>query len=60
METITLMEMNGCWVAVFSDESHAIKELFGTNTLPTPFSAEQGHEIVQEYIQARNPDKIVK
>lgn len=49
------------WEAEFTAEDAAeVIEAFGVNTLPTPFTLAMEGENVKQYIQARNPDKIIR
>lgn len=56
-DTITLRCNQILWFATFSDPS--VKEVCGTDTLPTPYRATTPGRIVQEGIQARNPGSLV-
>lgn len=57
MHTIELFCHNGNWMAKHSD--HAIKELFGTDTLPTAFISLVPHETVLGIIRELNPNHKV-
>jgi len=60
MNKITLFASDGVWKARFSGP-HAVpvRDLFGTDTLETPFSNNVSAEIVQKEVQSRNPDALV-
>jgi len=53
METIKLTKQQQGWVATFSDP--CIAELFGSNTIPTAFTASAPASLVQREIQKLNP-----
>ena len=49
------------WQAEFTAEDAAdVLEAFGVNILPTPFTLATEGENVKRYIQARNPNTIVR
>lgn len=54
---IKLFIENGIWMS--QDNDQETFELFGTNTLPTPFFASMPAETVLQKIKALNPDKKV-
>lgn len=59
-KTITLSRQNGSWVATYSGEGSAqIRELFGTDTIPTPYMAGCSSIMVQTAISMRNADAVV-
>lgn len=53
MHTIILSRTEQGWVARHSDPE--IRRLFGTETLPTPFTATASPEMVHHEIQSLNP-----
>lgn len=54
--TITLKIENGSWMAIFSGPHAAhVQDLFGTKTIPTPFLAAAGEDIVRNSIADLNP-----
>ena len=55
---IYLKQMEGFWCAI-QTPSAFMMDLFGTNILPTPFTAKVDAEHVQTQIQERNPDMFV-
>lgn len=55
---ITLFRLNGQWLAKHSDKQ--VKELFGTDILPTPYFDTLPAEVVLREVAARNPSKVVK
>ena len=57
MDTIGLYKSDGIWMAQHSDP--AIKELFNTNTIPTPYRATVPASVVKTEIQALNPERVV-
>ena len=57
MHRIYLVQHGEQWVTVHTDPE--VKELFGTNTLPTPYnSSVDRHFVMAELIKA-NPDREV-
>ena len=54
METIELYRKDGAWVAKHSNPQ--IPELFGTDTIPTSFTAQASYRTVVDTIQRLNPD----
>jgi len=58
METIRLYRLATGWVATFSDPT--VKQLFGTDTLPTAFTAQASVDVVRTEIQRRNPGADVQ
>lgn len=56
--TITIKAGTREWLAVHSDPT--IAELFGTDTLPTPFLLSTPREYVQVELTKRNPACWVK
>lgn len=58
MHTITIKPGQQEWVAVHTDPT--IMELFGTDTLPTPFLLSTPREVVQVELMQLNPDCWVK
>ncbi len=57
METIKLTLLPQGWFATFSDST--TRELFGTDTIPTAFTANAPASQVQRAIQAINPNCVV-
>jgi len=57
IETIILKAIEGYWAAQYSDSQ--VYELFGTDTLPTPFPASKPIEWVKCHIQNLNPTCLV-
>jgi hypothetical protein len=55
--TMELLLINGCWMARCSEPE--ITELFGTDTIPTPYTSDYPASRVQHEVQARNPHAIV-
>lgn len=47
----------GCWVV--RDTDPVVQELFGTDTLPTPFTVKCPVAVVLAELRERNPDKNV-
>jgi hypothetical protein len=55
--TITLTKSNTGWNATFSGPaSKQIVSLFGTATIPTPFTASASQDTVLADVTARNPE----
>lgn len=62
MKTITLIPTPKGWVARYSGhhaDVHEILELFGTDTLPLPFTANASSEMVLADVVGREPDAVV-
>ena len=58
---IILSIHEGQWVATFTGPGEArIRELFGTNTIPTPFSAEVPASVVLLTVSHKNPTANVR
>lgn len=57
MNTITLFKTVRGWMARFSEAE--IKELFGTDTLPTPFTAAASPAVVMAEVRRLNPRCVV-
>ena len=58
--TITLRQQDGIWVGEHTGPgSDEVVELFGTNTLPTPFTANMLGTVVQDAIRKLNPEHLV-
>jgi len=57
METIKLFKKNEIWMARFSKPE--IRELFGTDTLPTAFTSHISVNTVLTEIERLNPDAVV-
>ena len=55
MKNIILSQTPNCWVAQFVNDEN-IKQLFGTDTIPTPFLPTMSASAVKEKIQKQNPD----
>lgn len=55
---ITLAVRDGAWCATFTDPE--IVRLFGSDTLPTPFSSRVQASKVLAEISRRNPDCVVR
>jgi len=53
METIRLHRNAVLWSATFSDPE--VVQLFGTDTIPTPYRAHMPAEFVCHQVQIRNP-----
>jgi len=47
-----------CWLAQFVDDLDVL-EIFGTDTIPTAFTAVAEFETVRKAIQHRNPNRLV-
>ena len=58
MHTITIKAGQREWLAVHTDPT--IMDLFGTDTLPTPFLLATPREVVQAELMRLNPDCWVK
>ncbi|KKL73507.1 hypothetical protein LCGC14_2074190 [marine sediment metagenome] len=57
---ITLKQAGGIWVSVHSGPgSDEVRDLFGTDTLPTPFTANLLGTVVQDAIRKLNPEHQV-
>lgn len=56
--TIKLFLLNGSWMAKHEGDEE-VRSLFGTDTLPTPYSISCPAEIVRRDIQNLNPTKSV-
>ena len=56
MENIELFKKDGMWVA--KTDNPKVKELFGTDTLPTPFMDSVDGMQVARVIEARNPHGV--
>ena len=54
---ITLAVRDGTWHATFTDPE--IRRLFGTDTLPTPYTSRAPAETVLAEVSRRNPDSVV-
>lgn len=57
MHTITLTLVDGNWMAQHSDPQ--VKRLFGTDTLPTPFTSQADVSMVLRKIRDLNPGCVV-
>jgi len=57
VQTITLYREGGAWLARHSDPM--VKDLFGTNTIPTAYTAEAEAGRVYQEIARRNPEAKV-
>ena len=58
-KTITLSVGPNCWLATFDNDAGIIS-LFGTDTLPTPFTPLANRSQVIAAIQAKNPEHTVR
>ena len=59
-EQIALSQRQGHWVATFTGQGEArIRELFGSNMIPTPFSASTPANTVLVAIRLRNEGAAV-
>lgn len=58
MATIKLRNENTGWCAQFVNDANIV-ELFGTDTLPTAFTAAAPFELVRSEIQKLNPNHDV-
>jgi len=56
--TMTLVQSQTGWL-VRTDDPHTL-ELFGTDTLPTPYTAAAPASMVLQAIKALNPGRIVR
>lgn len=56
---IILSRTPGAWVATFPGDAE-ILELFGTDTIPTPWHPNAPEEMVIEAIRAKNPDHAIE
>ncbi len=54
MQTIKIYKTDNCYIAVNSDP--LVRELFGTDTLPTAFTAQADPADVISRIRSLNPD----
>ena len=54
---IALSIRDGTWHATFTDPE--IRRLFGTDTLPTPYTSRAPAETVLAEVSQRNPDCVV-
>jgi hypothetical protein len=60
MNRITLFTSDGIWKARFSGPHRlTVRNLFGTDTLETPFLSNVSAERVRQEIASRNPDAKV-
>ena len=57
MEKITLYRNNDGWMAIHSDPE--VKQLFGTDTIPTAYTKKATKSMVLKKIQELNPGHIV-
>jgi hypothetical protein len=55
--TITLLLIDGCWMAKCSEPQ--ILDIFGTDTIPTPFTSAYPMSAVLANISALNPHAVV-
>ena len=57
MRTIVVRRTTSCWIADCGDTDDAenIRQLFGTTTLPLPFTPDAPLSLVRSTIQAQNP-----
>lgn len=58
MKVIKLINSNQGWLARFIDDEKVLR-LFGTDTIPTPFTEEASPMLVLNEIKKRNPEKEV-
>lgn len=58
MATIKLFRKPDAWYAQFSDET--VKRAFGTDTIPTAFTANAPASLVFQRISALNPNALVE
>jgi hypothetical protein len=59
-DTITLMIEDGTWVAKYGGSAaREMRNLFGTDRVPTPFTAATPAETVLAEIKRRNPCALV-
>lgn len=61
MDHITLYRANHCWIADMSRTADAatIRELFGTDQLPTPCTEQAPADMVLRMVSANNPHATV-
>lgn len=59
IDTLTVHKQAGQWVVTFKPGKR-IRELFGTNTIPTPFTDKTDARTVLSKIQSLNPKDIVQ
>ena len=57
MKTIKLIHSETGWLARFDD--HEIVAIFGTDTIPTPFTEKAPPMMVKAEIEKRNPEYFV-
>lgn len=57
-QRITLTRDANAWLATFHNDA-AIYALFGTHTLPTPFTPLAAPDAVLASIQANSPDHVI-
>ena len=55
--TIDLLLIDGCWMAKCSEPQ--ILDIFGTDTIPTPYTYQTPMSFVLAQIQALNPHAVV-
>lgn len=58
MKTIKLINSKEGWLARFENDQEIIS-LFGTDTIPTPYTEKASPMLVKNEIQARNPNHNV-
>ncbi len=58
MKRITVWSDGQNWQATFHDDAE-VKRLFGTDTIPTPYTAKTEGGTVRAEVQERNPDCVV-
>ena len=58
MHTITLYLRNNEWLSRHSDPE--VRRLFGTDTIPTPYTGKSTAATILERIRALNPDRLVE
>ena len=60
MNKIYISKNTDCYIATFTgDKENEIKDLFGTNSLPTPFMPAADPQEVRAAMQKNNPDAEV-
>jgi hypothetical protein len=61
MTTITLYRGADSWLAHWQgDDAAEIKRLFGTDILPTAYTAQAAGDTVQAEISRLNPERVVR
>ena len=60
MNKIIISKNESCYIATFTgDKENQIRDLFGSNSLPTPFTPAANPQEVKNTMQKNNPDAEV-